>query len=83
LPLLLESKGFRWAADGRALIYIDTRNRIYNLWSQSLDGSPPKQITNFNSDRIFRFDFSTDGYGFALARGYESSDVIMIKDFRQ
>ena len=82
LPAEVESRNFRWAADGRALIYTDTRNGIYNLRSQPLDNRPSKQLTNFNSDQIFRFDFSGDGYGFALARGYESSDVVMINNFR-
>jgi serine/threonine protein kinase/Tol biopolymer transport system component len=82
LPAEVESRNFRWTADGRALIYTDTRNGIYNLWTQPLDNSPPKQLTNFNSDQIFRFDFSSDGYGFALARGNESSDVVMINNFR-
>jgi serine/threonine protein kinase/Tol biopolymer transport system component len=82
LPSAVESRNFRWTADGRALIFADTRSRTYNLWTQPLDDSPPKQLTNFNSDQIFRFDFSGDGYGFALARGYESSDVVMINNFR-
>jgi eukaryotic-like serine/threonine-protein kinase len=81
LPLVLKSP-FRWASDGQALIYIDSRDRIYNLWSQPLDGSPPKRLTDFKSDRIFRFDPSRDGRGFALARGDESSDVVLISNFR-
>jgi eukaryotic-like serine/threonine-protein kinase len=82
LPAEVESRNFRWTADGRALIYTGTRNGIYNVWTQPLDDSPPKQLTNFNSDQIFRFDFSGDGYGFALARGFESSDAVMINNFR-
>ncbi len=73
---------FRWTADGKALIYIDNRDRTDNLWSQTLDNSPPKQLTFFVSGRISKFDINRDGKGFVLSRGQESSDVVMISDFR-
>jgi len=68
--------------EGRTLIYVDTRNGVSNLWSQSLDGGPPKQLTNFKSDLIFRFALSSDGRQLVLARGSETRDVVLIKDFR-
>jgi eukaryotic-like serine/threonine-protein kinase len=79
LPAVVKSRNFRWSADGKALIYIDNRKEIYNLWSQSLDGGAPQQLTDFKSDRVFRFDLSNKG--FALARGHENSEVIMIDKF--
>ena len=82
LPLLLKSRNFRWTSDGKALIYVDSRDRVYNLWSQPLDGSSPKQLTDYKTDRIYRFDLSRDGKDFALARGNESSDVVLISNFR-
>ncbi|MGC2234777.1 MAG: protein kinase [Pyrinomonadaceae bacterium] len=82
LPSVVKSPNYRWTSDGQSIIYIDSRDRVYNLWSQTLDNNPPKQLTYFKSDRIFRFDFSKNGKGFALARGYESSDVVMISNFR-
>jgi len=60
-------QGFGWTLDGRALDYIDTHNGVSNLWSQPIDGSPPKQLTNFRSDLIFRFALSRDGRQFVLA----------------
>lgn len=82
LPSVVNSPNFHWSLDGQTLIYIDSRDRVYNLWSQSLDNNPPKQLTNFKADRIFWFDSSNDGKGFALARGYEGSDVIMISNVK-
>lgn len=74
------AQAMRWAFDGRALTYIDTPAR-FNIWSQPLDGSPPKQITDFKSDRmIFSFDWSRDGKRLAVARGTRTSDVVLIKD---
>jgi len=82
LPLVIRSRDFSWSGDGQALIYIESRDKVDNLWSQSLDGGPPVKLTNFESDRIFRFDASPGGKGFAMARGNDSSDVVMITNFR-
>lgn len=74
--------GLRWTPDGRALTYIDTINGVSNIWSLPVDGGPPKQLTDFKADQIFWFDFSRDGKQLALSRGTETSDVILIRDFR-
>ncbi|HEU5239350.1 MAG TPA: winged helix-turn-helix domain-containing protein [Pyrinomonadaceae bacterium] len=69
-----------WAPDGRALTYVESRLGVSNIWSQPIDGGPPKQLTNFTSHRIFRHDWSSDGKRLALARGAWTSDVVLIKD---
>jgi Tol biopolymer transport system component len=74
---------FRWESDGRALIYGITRGGVTNLWAQPIDGSAPKQLTNFASERIFSFDFSHDGKQVALARGTQTSDVVLISNFKR
>ncbi len=70
----------KWTADGRAVLYVDTRGGVSNIWSQPIDGSAPKQFTNFKSDLIFAFDLSRDGKQMALARGTISNDVVLIAD---
>jgi eukaryotic-like serine/threonine-protein kinase len=72
----------RWTKDGREVVYARTNGGVSNLWAQPLDGRPPRQITNFTADRIFWFDFSHDGKRIALSRGTQTSDVVLIKDFR-
>jgi Tol biopolymer transport system component/DNA-binding winged helix-turn-helix (wHTH) protein len=72
----------RWAPAGDAVEYALTSNGVSNIWRQKLGGGPPKQITNFESGLIFDFDWSHDGRQLALRRGSESSDVIMIRNFR-
>jgi Tol biopolymer transport system component len=69
----------RWTRDGHAVTYINARDDVFNLWSQSLDGTPPKQLTNFTSDRIFWFDWSRDGKRLVLARGTIAKNAILIK----
>lgn len=71
----------RWAADGRALTYIDTRGGISNIWMQPIDGGQPRQLTNFNSDRIFNYAWSRDGKQLLCSRGTVNSDVVLISDF--
>lgn len=80
-PFVVEP-GARWSADGRALTFHVNRGGISNLWSQPLEGGPPKQITDFESDEIFSFVWSRDGKQLALARGVETGDVVLIRDSR-
>jgi Tol biopolymer transport system component len=71
-----------WTMDGRAIVYAVVRNGVSNLWAQPVDGSAPKQLTNFTSDHIFWFDISRDGRQVALLRGTVASDVVLISDFK-
>jgi Tol biopolymer transport system component len=74
--------GLRWTLDGRALTDVATTGGVTNIWSLPLDGGKPVQLTNFKTERIFWYDFSRDGKQLALSRGTETSDVILIRDFR-
>lgn len=78
--------GVRWSADGKALTYRIHqegigRNGIDNIWSQPLDGGPPKQLTHFDSNQIFSFAWSRDNR-LALSRGVETRDVVLLRNFR-
>jgi Tol biopolymer transport system component len=72
----------RWTPDGRAVAYIKTEGGVSNIWAQALDGDKPAPLTDFKSDRIFNFAWSNDGKQLAIARGTETSDVVLIKDLR-
>jgi Tol biopolymer transport system component len=72
----------RWAPEGDAVEYVLTRNGVSNIWDQKLTGGPPKQITKFESGLIFDFHWSRDGKQLALTRGSQTSDVIMVSNFR-
>jgi eukaryotic-like serine/threonine-protein kinase len=73
----------RWTNDGRALTYVDARDGVSNIWIQPIDGSPPKQFTDFKLDSIFWFDWSRDGKQLALTRGNSTSDVVLMSNFRE
>jgi Tol biopolymer transport system component len=81
-PSFSGAPGLRWTPDGRALTFIDTINGVSNIWSLPLDGGAPKQLTDFKTDQIFAFDLSRDGKQLALSRGTQTSDVILIRNFR-
>ena len=69
---------FGWSPDSKAVLYVDNRNGVSNLMSQTLDGRPPKQVTNFTEGTIFNFAWSADGKQLFLARGAINSDVVLI-----
>lgn len=81
-PLPIGASGLRWAPSGKALEYLLTRNGATNVWEQPLTGGEPRQITNFLSGLIFDFSWSRDGQTQLLAKGNQTSDVILISNFR-
>ncbi|PWT82712.1 MAG: hypothetical protein C5B44_01705 [Acidobacteria bacterium] len=76
-PTANTSAALQWTADGRSVLYIDTRGGVSNIWSQPMDG-PAKQLTNFRTDQIFAFDWSRNGRQLLLARGNTTNDVVLI-----
>jgi serine/threonine protein kinase/Tol biopolymer transport system component len=77
-----DSYDARWSPDGRALVYLKDANNVTNLWSLPLDGSKPRQLTDWAAEQIFGFAYSRDGKQLAVTRGHVSFDVVLIKDFR-
>jgi serine/threonine protein kinase/Tol biopolymer transport system component len=73
---------YHWAPDGRGVDYVITRGGVSNLWRQLVTGGPAKQVTDFTSGRIFSFAWSRDGKQLLTVRGDNTSNVILIRDFR-
>jgi Tol biopolymer transport system component len=69
----------RWTQDGRDLTYTRDQQGVSNVWALPLHGGPPKQLTDFTAGQIFNFAWSKDGHRLALARGSQSSDVVLIR----
>ena len=74
----------RFTPDGKALAYPITEGGVSNLWIQPLDGSPGRQITNFQSG-IFNVHFywSPDGKMLGILRGNTQSDIVLVRDSSQ
>jgi hypothetical protein len=54
---------------------------VSNIVAQPIDGGAPRQLTHYDSGHIFQFAISRDGQ-LALARGGESSNVVLIRKFQ-
>jgi Tol biopolymer transport system component len=68
-----------WTPDGR-LTYVENVRGVGNVWQLPLDGTPPRQLTLFLTDRVIAFAWSPDGMKLAAARGKTTSDVVIITD---
>jgi Tol biopolymer transport system component len=71
----------RWTLNSKALIYLERRDGVYNLWQQPLDGTTPTQITNFTEDVIFYYDWLDDDGQLIVSRGARTKDIVLIRNF--
>jgi eukaryotic-like serine/threonine-protein kinase len=76
------NQNLQWTRDGRAIYYIAFNHGVSNIWQQPIDGSPPVQVTGFETGRIFNFSYSPDGKQLALSRGTFDRDVVLIENSR-
>ena len=81
LPAMDPSARPVWTLDGRAIAYTVQKGGVSNIVAQPIDGGAPRQLTHYDSGHIFWFDISRDGQ-LALARGSQSSDVVLIRKFQ-
>jgi Tol biopolymer transport system component len=70
----------RWRPSGTALTYVRNEGSVSNIWSQSLAGGTPRQLTDFATDRIFSFDWARQEDWLVCARGVVNRDVVLITD---
>jgi serine/threonine protein kinase len=72
------ARHLRFTPDGKAVAYGIQENSVGNIWLQPLDGSAPRALTHFLSDRITSFKFSPDGKFLTLVRGHRDSEVVLL-----
>ena len=71
-----------WSQDAKAILFSVVSNNVSNIWSQPLDGGPPKQVTNFKDSLITGFAWSNDGKQLACMRGVLLRDAVLISDMK-
>ena len=85
LPLPTNSspgtRSMRWTPDGRSIAYVDINGS--NIWSQPLDGGPPRQITHFSDRQIASFAWSRDGKRLAVARTTTTNDIVLLRGLKK
>jgi len=64
----------------REVSYVMDENGYSNIWSYNLDTGGKKQLTQFNSDRIYAYALSPDYKQVACMRGTNDSNVTMITE---
>ncbi len=69
-----------WLPNGRELSYIDNEDGYSNIWTYNLDTRVRKQVTHFNSDRIYAYAWSPDYKQIACQRGTNNSNVTIISE---
>jgi serine/threonine protein kinase/Tol biopolymer transport system component len=72
----------QWTPDGRHLSYVGPPAVPSNIWLQPVEGSEPRKLTDFKSGSIYHHVWSRDGKWLALARGAETTDVVLLTDTR-
>jgi Tol biopolymer transport system component len=72
----------QWALDSKSIFYTVSTNNVTNIWSQSVEGGPPKQTTNFNELFMTSFAWSRDGKQLACTRGALLRDAILVTDVK-
>jgi serine/threonine protein kinase/Tol biopolymer transport system component len=82
LPVVANARYFRWSSDGKSIIYIDTAAGASRLLSQPISGGEPRVLADLKGRRIYSFDVSPRGKGIAIALGTETSEVLMVSNFR-
>ena len=82
LPTTALRRTTSWTPDGRAIAFINSVKGVGNIWQQSVTGGPPAPVTHFTSGKIFNFQWSHTKR-LALSRGTETTDAVMIRNFRE
>jgi Tol biopolymer transport system component/predicted Ser/Thr protein kinase len=70
----------RFSPDGKGIVYPVREKGVDNLWLQPLDGGRGRQLTNFDSLKIYSYQWSPDGKSLALVRGDSPSDLVLIQN---
>ncbi len=73
---------YLWSPDGKRLVMKRTVANVANLWSAGTDGRAPEPITDFPTGSIFGIDSSKDGKTLFFLYGNESSDIVLLNNFR-
>jgi Tol biopolymer transport system component len=74
------SAGPQFTNDGTAIAYPIRENGVDNVWTEPLNGSPGRQITNFDAEQILSFHWSPDAKNLGILQGHTDSDVVLLQE---
>ena len=76
------SPKFEWSADGRGFVYLDMLSTHGAVRLQALNGGSPAALGESDDEQIYHFDYQPNGNGIVIARGNDTSDAVMISNYR-
>lgn len=77
----VESLGsLRWTPDGQALSFVRTKNNVFEIVLQPLDGTPEKVLTKISGEEIRNIAWSRDGKKIAIVRNRLQNEAVLIKE---
>jgi Tol biopolymer transport system component len=78
-----ENFSLNWTPDGKSLSYLVNQNGISNLWLQSVEGGDARNITNSNSDMIFRYSWFKGSDKMVVEKGLVINEISLIRETGQ
>jgi serine/threonine protein kinase len=75
-------RGPIWTPDDKGISVVISLGEKQELWLQSVDGGPGRQITDIGVPGIARRDYSRDGKRIAIVRAQGFGNAIMLTDYR-
>jgi serine/threonine protein kinase/Tol biopolymer transport system component len=70
----------QWSNDGKSILYTTNTNNLTNIWAQPIDGSAPKQVTDFKELYLTGFAWSRDGKQLACSRSNYTRDAVIVSE---
>lgn len=71
----------RWTPDGKELAYVSSYDGASNIWTQSVNGSPFKKLTNFKEAEIISFAWRSEGREILLVRKMRAYVPVLLRLF--
>lgn len=72
----------RWMPDSQGVSFVLSAEGAQNVWSMPLAGGSAKQITHFKDGDIYNFAWAAKTNQLIVARGHNTQDVVLIRDWR-
>jgi len=69
----------RWLSDSNSVVSAEDPTDGGNLWQTNLETGERKQITNFTTESVYRFDVSPDNRFYVFSRGEYFHDAVLIE----
>ena len=77
----LEGVTYQWSPDGKAMVYGQYGNEVQKIWSQPLNGDPPRELVARPANYLNSLEWAPDGKALALNLRDVNWDVVILKNF--